>query len=193
VIDSISGILIEKSPTRLVVELDKISLICLASLSTVEKLPAPGAHIQLWTHLLIREEQPELFGFATREERWLFLNLLTVSGVGSRLALVILSGAPIEDIRQALVEGDSDRLTAIPRVGPKLAQRLILELKEKLADGMPQIVDGVPSKDGNVGEAIRALLALGFGRAQADRAVKAALQEGLRDIEEIVRHALRVS
>ncbi|MFH1010957.1 MAG: Holliday junction branch migration protein RuvA [bacterium] len=192
-IESISGILVEKGPTRVVVELDKISLTCLAPLSTVERLPAPGAHIKLWTHLLIREEQPELFGFATREERWLFLNLLTVSGVGSRLALVILSGAPADDIRQAVVEGDADRLTAIPRVGPKLAQRLVLELRERLADGMPEIAGGVPSKDGNVGEAIRALLALGFGRAQADRAVKSALQEGLRDIEEIVRHALRVS
>lgn len=192
-IESVSGILTEKGPTRVVVDVGNIALTCLAPLSTVERLPAPGAHIKLWTHLLIREEQPELFAFATKEERWLFLNLLTVSGVGSRLALAILSGAQADDIRQAVVEGDADRLKAIPRIGPKLAQRLVLELKEKLADGMPEVAGGVPSKDGNVGEAIRALVALGFARAQANRTVKAALQEGLRDIEEIVRYALRVS
>jgi Holliday junction DNA helicase RuvA len=192
-IDSVSGILVERSPTRIVIDLGGFSLVCLVSLSTVEKLPAPGAQVRLWTHLLIREEQPELFGFATPEERWLFLNLVTVTGVGSRLALAILSGAQTDDIRRAVAHGDADRLKTIPRIGPKLAQRLVLELKDKLAEGMPEFAGGVPSEDGNVREAIHALLALGFGRAQAEKAVRVALQEGLQGTEEMVRHALRVS
>lgn len=192
-IDSITGTLLEKGATRVVVDLGGIALACLASLSTVEKLPEIGVRTRLWTHVLIREEQIELFGFATVEERWLFLNLMTVTGVGPRLALAILSGAQTDDIRHAVIEGDADRLQAIPRVGAKLAQRLVLELREKLKEAMPEAEAGVPSGDGGAREAIQALLALGFSRVQAEKAVRVAVQSGAAKTEEIVRHALRVS
>lgn len=192
-IDSITGILVEKGATRVTIDLGRVTLACLASLSTVEKLPESGAQVRLWTHLLIRDEQIELFGFATLEERRLFLNLMTVSGVGPRLALAILSGAQTDDIRQAVVQGDADRLQAIPRVGAKLANRLVLELREKLAEMVPEAEAGLPSKDGGAREAIQALLALGFSRVQAEKAVRTAVQGGAQKTEEIVRHALRVS
>jgi Holliday junction DNA helicase RuvA len=190
-IDSITGTLVEKGATRVVVNLGGIALTCMASLSTVERLPEAGSQVKLWTHLLIREEQVELFGFATAEERWLFLNLMTVTGVGPRLALAILSGAQTDDIRHAVIEGDADRLQAIPRVGAKLAQRLVLELREKLKEAMPETEMGVPSGDGGAREAIQALLALGFSRMQAEKAVRVAVQNGAAKTEEIVRYALR--
>lgn len=190
-IDSISGVLVERSPGRVVVDLGNITVACLASLSTVGELPAPGAKVKLWTHLLARDERMELYGFATLEERWLFMNLMAVSGVGPRLALVILSGARTDDICRAVVEGDADRLQAIPRVGTKLAQRLVLELKGRLAEGVPEPAGGVP-KDGGMREAIQGLLALGFGRAQAEKAVRIAVRDGAKGTEEIVKHALQV-
>lgn len=191
-IDSVTGILVEKGATRVVIDLGRVTLACLTSLSTVENLPEAGAQVRLWTHLLIRDEQIELFGFATSEERWLFLNLMTVTGVGPRLALAILSGARTDDIRHAVVEGDADRLQAIPRVGAKLAQRLVLELREKLAEMVPEAEVGLPQKDGGTREAIQALLALGFSRVQAEKSVRVAVQDGAQKTEEIVRHALRV-
>jgi Holliday junction DNA helicase RuvA len=191
-IDSISGVLVEKSPARVVIDIGGIALACLVSLSTVEELPAPGAKVKLWTHLLVRDEQIELFGFATLEERWLFLNLLPVSGVGPRLALTILSGARTDDIRRAVAQEDTDRLQAIPRVGEKLARRLVLELRGRIAEGLPVAVGEVP-QDGGVREAIQGLLALGFARTQAEKAVRDALRAGVKGTEEIVKHALRVS
>jgi Holliday junction DNA helicase RuvA len=191
-IDSISGVLVEKSPARVVVDIGGVTIACLVSLSTVEELPAPGVKVKLWTHLLVRDEQIELFGFATLEERWLFLNLLPVSGVGPRLALTILSGARTDDIRRAVTQGDTDRLQAIPRVGEKLAQRLVLELRGRIAEGLPVAAGEVP-QDGGVREAIQGLLALGFGRAQAEKAVRDALHAGVKGTEEIVKHALRVT
>ena len=191
-IDSINGVLVEKSPARVVVDIGNITIACLVPLSTIEELPGIGTKVKLWTYLLIRDEQLELFGFATLEERWLFINLMTVTGVGPRLALVILSGARTDDIRRAVAQGDTDRLQAIPRVGAKLANRLVLELKERLAEGLPGIVGGVP-EDGGVREAIQGLLALGFGRTQAEKAVKTAVSHGAKGTEEIVKHALQVS
>lgn len=192
-IDSITGILSRKEPTQVVIDLGDVSVVCLTSLSTVEELPASGSKVKLWTYLLIRDDQITLFGFSKLEERRLFLNLLAVSGVGPRLALVILSGARTGDIRRAVIERDTDRLQAIPRVGAKLAQRIVLELQEKLSQETPEIAEGLPSKDGGAREAIRALLALGFGRAQAEKAVRIAVQKGAQETEEIVRRALRES
>ena len=169
-------------------------MMCLASLSTVEKLPAPGKQVKLWTHLLVREDQIELFGFATLEERHLFQSLLSVSGVGPRLALAILSGARTDDFRRAVIEENVDRLQAIPRVGAKLAQRLILELKDKLQKEFPELAGGVlPAKDKGALEAVQALLALGFGRSQAEKVVRVAVKDGAQGTEDILKRALRVS
>ncbi|MBU1937708.1 Holliday junction branch migration protein RuvA [bacterium] len=193
-IDSITGILTQRGPAQVVVDVGSVSMMCLASLSTVEKLPALGEQIRLWTHLLVRDDQIELFGFATLEERHLFRNLLSVSGVGPRLALAILSGAQTDDLRRAVIEENVDRLQAIPRVGAKLAQRLVLELKDKLQKEFPEIAGGVLSgKDESALEAIQALLALGFGRPQAEKVVRVAVKDGAQGTEDILKRALRVS
>ncbi len=193
-IDSITGILTKRGPAQVVVDVGSVSMMCLASLSTVEKLPALGEQIKLWTHLLVRDDQIELFGFATLEERHLFRNLLSVSGVGPRLALAILSGAQTDDLRRAVIEENVDRLQAIPRVGAKLAQRLVLELKDKLQKEFPDIAGGVlSSKDESALEAIQALLALGFGRPQAEKVVRVAVKDGAQGTEDILKRALRVS
>ncbi len=193
-IDSITGILRQRGPAQVIVDVGNFSMMCLASLSTVEKLPAPGKQVKLWTHLLVREDQIELFGFATFEERRLFQKLLSVSGVGPRLALAILSGARTDDFCRAVIEEDVDRLQAIPRVGAKLAQRLILELKDKLEKEFPEITGSVlPAKDESALEAIQALLALGFGRPQAERVVRVAVKGGAQGTEDILKRALRVS
>ncbi|MBU1706836.1 Holliday junction branch migration protein RuvA [bacterium] len=193
-IDSITGILTQRGPAQVVVDVGSVSMMCLASLSTVEKLPALGEQIRLWTHLLVRDDQIELFGFATLEERHLFRNLLSVSGVGPRLALAILSGAQTDDLRRAVIEENVDRLQAIPRVGAKLAQRLVLELKDKLQKEFSDIAGGVLSgKDESALEAIQALLALGFGRPQAEKVVRVAVKDGAQGTEDILKRALRVS
>ncbi len=193
-IDSVTGILTQRGPTQVIVDVGNFSMMCLASLSTVEKLPAPGKQVKLWTHLLVREDQIELFGFATLEERRLFQKLLSVSGVGPRLALAILSGARTDDFCRAVIEEDVDRLQAIPRVGAKLAQRLVLELKDKLEKEFPEIAGGVlPAKDESALEAIQALLALGFGRPQAEKVVRVAVKGGAQGTEDILKRALRVS
>lgn len=197
-IDSVTGILAAKSPTSAVVRTGGFNFRILISVSCFETLPAVQKEITLLTYLHVREDALVLYGFADHVERNLFENLISVSGIGPRLAVGILSGATASRVREAIEAGDADFLVTLPGVGKKLAQRLVVELREKFAPGsttLPTPGTGVPGalQLGKSGDAAAALVSLGFTRNAAVAAVQEALQELGSDasVETLVRKALR--
>ena len=154
-----------------------------------------GKQCKLYTHCAIREDAVDIFGFATREERNCFERLLTVSGVGPKAALAILSSATPERFTLAVVTGDEKTLTAAPGVGKKLAQRIILELKDKIAgeqmDPNPTaVLHGAAPESGKVAEATAALAVLGYSQSEIGMALRGIHVDAL-SVEEIVRQCLR--
>ncbi|HEY3294156.1 MAG TPA: Holliday junction branch migration protein RuvA [bacterium] len=192
-IDFVEGILVAKSPSQAVILTGGLGVRGNISLATYDELPLLGEQIRLWTHLQLREEELTLFAFATQEERWMFLHLITVNGVGPKLAMVALSAARTDTLRRAIIEGDSDRLKSIPRIGSKIAERIVLELKKKLSDESPSFEVGVSSKSDEIQQAVSALCALGFTRAEAEKSVDGAVKRGGKGVEELVKLSLRMS
>jgi|YNPBryantNP2012_1023418.scaffolds.fasta_scaffold10348_1 Holliday junction DNA helicase RuvA len=155
--------------------------------STLANLGAIGSEVLLFTHLHVREDELSLYGFATEDELHLFETLLTVSGIGPKVGLSILSAAPVETLRVAIAQGNLDVLTAIPGIGKKTAQRLILELKGKIdVSGMGEVGELTPLDR----DVIDALINLGYSAAEATRAARAVPTE-VKTIEERVRVALQ--
>lgn len=196
-IDSVTGILAAKSPTSAVVRTGGFNFRILISVSCFETLPAVQKEITLLTYLHVREDALVLYGFADHVERNLFENLISVSGIGPRLAVGILSGATASRVREAIEAGDADFLVTLPGVGKKLAQRLVVELREKFAPGsatLPTPGVGIPGalQSGKSGDAAAALVSLGFTRNAAVAAVQEALQDLGSDasVETLVRKAL---
>ena len=163
---------------------------CLIPLSVFETLPAEGAPVSLHTHLAVREDAWQLFGFGSRYERAVFQKLLNAKGVGPALALGILSSLSAERVVRALREKDVTTLMRVPRVGRKKAEQLILDLADKVdtVGGAPSVSSGVNAV---ADDAIRALLSLGYTQAEADKAVRAVVESGTSgDVSVIVRAAL---
>lgn len=185
----LKGLLTEKAPTRVVVEAGGVGYEVLVPLSTAEALPETGQDVRVLTYHHVREDAALLFGFATEGEREVFEVLLTVKGVGPKVALSILSGTSVTRFKQAVAAGDSDALTTIPGVGKKTSQRIILELKEKFSP--PFAVPALPALPSEGASAISALVALGVLPQKARAAVEAVSQKskGL-PVEELVRRAL---
>ncbi|RPH94435.1 Holliday junction branch migration protein RuvA [candidate division KSB1 bacterium] len=190
-IEFIEGVLTAKSPSDAVVQVGGMGIRGAISLTTYDDLPATGQTIRLWTHLQLRDEELSLFAFSTQEERWLFQQLISVNGVGPKLAMVALSAAKPDVIRRAVAEGDSDRLKSIPRIGSKIAERIVLELKKKFSTSIPDFGAKVTTAGGDSAEAISALCALGFTRVEAEKAVDGAVKRGGKGVEELLRLALR--
>jgi Holliday junction DNA helicase RuvA len=187
-IGRIHGKLVEKHPPQIVVDVGGVGYEVDVPMSTFYNLPATGADVALYTHLAVREDAHQLFGFATEAERHAFRQLLKISGVGARTALAVLSGLSVSDLRDAVVSQDSGRLTKIPGIGKKTAERLLLELRDKL-DAMlaaPAAAKG----DGKAGDVMNALLSLGYNEKEAAWAVKQ-LPEGLA-VADGIRQALRL-
>jgi len=195
-ITQVRGRLLDKSPTSVVIEVGGIGLQVNIPVSTYEKLGGRGEEVQLLTYLHVREDILQLFGFATEEERELFLMLTSVSGVGPKLAQGILSGSRPQDLRRDIIDGNTAALTAISGVGRKTAQRLVVELRERLAGPQPEpfiLPGGIASvSSSEFEEAVLAMVSLGYNRTTAGRAVRAVMQE-FPDlpVEEIVKKALR--
>ena len=191
-IDFVEGTLVSKSPSYAVVKCAGLGLRGIISHSTYDDLPSTGSAVQLWTFLQIREEEMTLFAFSTQEERWLFQHLISVNGVGPRLAITMLSAAKADTLRHAIIEGDGDRLRMIPKIGAKIADRIVLELKKKLGEVQPDFA-ATPSTGpaGEIRAAIDALNALGFSRAEAEKAVDNARKRGASSVEELVKLSLR--
>lgn len=191
-IEFVEGILAEKSPSTAVIDVGGVGFGCIISLSTYDELSAAGAPQRLWTHLQFRDEQPLLFGFASLAERWLFRNLITVSGVGPKLAITILSGARAGDIQRAVANGDSARLKSVRGIGAKTADRIVLELQKKFSTEGP-VVMGTPldAETDTLRQAVNALIALGIKQSEAEQAVSDTAKRGVTGIEALIKQSLR--
>jgi holliday junction DNA helicase RuvA len=173
-IGRITGVLLEKSPPLVLVDIQGLGYEIDVPMSTFYNLPAIGARITLHTHLVVREDVHLLFGFATEGERQAFRQLVKISGVGARTALALLSGLSVADLHQAVAAQDSGRLIKIPGIGKKTAERLLLELRDKLDLGMAGATDasGVGLTSTSANDVLNALLSLGYNDREANWAVK---------------------
>jgi Holliday junction DNA helicase RuvA len=192
-IEFVEGRLVEIHPTHAVILSGGVGFRLNIPLSTFTELGTPGKNIRLLTHLHFRENDFELYGFASEAERTLFRLLISVSGIGPRTAVGILSAVQPTDFHRAVLLEDLDRLVAIPGIGRKTAQRLMVELKDKLETIIPvEEMAAITSGDGRFLEAVNALVALGYARHIAEKAVKKNLsdQPDLQ-LEELVRQALK--
>jgi Holliday junction DNA helicase RuvA len=189
-IASLNGLLIEKSPPRIVLDVAGVGYDVEVPMSTFYGLPATGAPLRLLIHQVVREDALLLYGFASDGERTVFRHLLKVSGVGPRIALAILSGISIEAFAQLVHAEDVAALTRIPGVGRKTAERLLVEMRDKLS--LPQSPAATPDTDWDAaqGEALTALLALGYKPAEASRLIKL-VDAQAQSTEEIIRGALQ--
>jgi Holliday junction DNA helicase RuvA len=187
VIGRIAGKLVTKHPPQIVVDVHGIGYELDVPMSTLYQLPATGSEVTLLTHLIVREDAHQLYGFFSEAERALFRRLLKISGVGARTALAVLSGMSVADVKQAVSQQDSGRLTKIPGIGKKTAERLLLELKDKLDIAIVAIPAEAAAASSDV---INALLALGYNDKEAQFAVKN-LESGV-SVTEGIRQALKL-
>jgi Holliday junction DNA helicase RuvA len=188
VIGRITGQLIEKRPPTVVVDVHGVAYEVDVPMSTYFTLPATGATVALHTHLVVREDAHLLFGFGTEEERRVFRQLLKISGVGARTALAVLSGLSVSELYRAVSTQDGARLTKIPGIGKKTAERLLLELRDRLGGGV------APSASGSAasvrGDVLNALSALGYSDKEASAALARVSSEAA--VPEAIRQALKL-
>lgn len=185
-IGSIRGQIVSKTPPHLTVEAGGLGYELEAPMSTYFHLPAVGQEVRLLTHLVVREDAHVLYAFGTEAERRLFRDLIKVSGVGPRIALALLSGLSVEAFGQCVHNHDVSALTGVPGIGRKTAERLLVEMRDRL-DGAP---DAVAPGAGSHTEAFDALVALGYKPTEANRLLKGAGEE-VRSTEELIRRALQ--
>ncbi|RJG07159.1 Holliday junction branch migration protein RuvA [Noviherbaspirillum cavernae] len=169
-IGRLSGILLEKNPPQLLVDCNGVGYEVDVPMSTFYNLPGMGEKIVLLTHLAVREDAHLLYGFGTAEERNVFKQLIKISGVGARTALSILSGMSVADLAQAITLQEAGRLTKVPGIGKKTAERLLLELKGKL--GADLGATGGVAHDDATADILNALVALGYSDKEAALALK---------------------
>jgi holliday junction DNA helicase RuvA len=170
VIGRLDGTLLEKNPPSIMVDVNGVGYEVDVPMSTFYPLPAVGERVQLLTHLAVREDAHQLYGFATRAERTAFRELIRISGVGARTALAVLSGLSVAELEQAVTMQDAARLTRIPGIGKKTAERLMLELKGKLGADLGTASTGTPPDA--TSDIVRALLALGYNEREATAALR---------------------
>ena len=187
-IGRLTGLLVEKRPPTVVIEVHGVGYEVDVPMSTFFQLPASGTPVTLQTHLIVREDAHLLFGFATDQERQVFRQLLKISGVGARTALSVLSGMSVPELVQTVSAHDGARLTKIRGIGKKTAERLLLELRDKLAAGMGAVVAGSDAEIRS--DALNALLALGYSDKEATHALGKIAPE--TPVQDAIRHALKL-
>jgi len=187
-IGRIHGKLAEKHPPQILVDVHGVGYEIHVPMSTFYQLPATGAEVSLVTHMVVREDAHQLYGFATESERHAFRQLLKISGVGARTALSVLSGLSVADLSEAVSAQDAGRLTRIPGIGKKTAERLLLELRDKLDAAL--VASGAAKGDGQAGDVTNALIALGYNEKEAAWATRQ-LPAGL-SVAEGIRQSLRL-
>jgi holliday junction DNA helicase RuvA len=196
-IASLTGILKQKNPTEVLLDVQGVGYAVHISLSTYEKLGDINSPTTLLTHLHIREDAMQLFGFATEEERRLFKLLLSVSGIGPKLAQSILSGMNANELGTHLRTGNVSALTAIPGIGKKTAERMVVELRDKIvkAIGTTEVdSSGTTANAAIRNEALMALTSLGFNQQTAEKAIRLVYNEAdgsSLSLEELIKRALR--
>ncbi|OGI43831.1 MAG: Holliday junction DNA helicase RuvA [Candidatus Muproteobacteria bacterium RBG_16_65_31] len=190
-IGRLRGILARKEPPALLVDVGGVGYELEAPMTTFYDLPAVGETVTLYTHLVVREDAHLLYGFAREAQRRLFRDLLKVNGVGPRVALAVLSGLADEEFVRAVNQEDVARLTQVPGIGRKTAERLIMEMRDKLPEAaLAGAAAPGPAAADPVSEAVSALIALGYKPNEASRAVRA-VPAGDLSAEEIIRQALK--
>ncbi len=196
-IGRVRGKLLEKQAPELLVDVNGVGYEIHAPMTTIYQLPALGENVELHTHLIVREDAHLLYGFATLQDRAMFRALIKVNGVGPKLALTILSGMDVSDFVRCVRDDDAAGLVKLPGVGKKTAERLLIEMRDRLRDWH---VDGVAVKEGSAQlpvrendyqlEAESALIALGYKPAEASKMIAAVKNEGTTS-EILIRAALR--
>lgn len=190
----LAGTLVAKQVQRLVIDVGGVGYDVIVPLSTVYTLGEPGARVTLRVHTHVREDAIQLFGFGTELEQSLFERLVGVSGIGPRVAISVLSGIEPPELVRAISQGDVARLTRIPGVGRKTAERLVVELRDRLPElaGVETTAEAEP-RDEVRNDVLSALANLGYQRAAADKAVdKVLARDATREFEVVLREALRV-
>lgn len=191
-LEYLSGKIIAKHPASIVIDTGGMGFTVNIPLSTYNALGKPGDAVKILTVLHIREDAWNIYGFASEEERSLFSLLTTVTGIGPKSAIAALSGMSSSQIRAAIASGDTDKLTLIPGIGKKTAQRVIVELKDKVKSLPGEMTEALALGD-EAEEALLALEALGFPRVQAEKAIERVLKAGGGEkTDEILRKALNV-
>ena len=185
-IGRLSGILLDKNPLQLIVDCQGVGYEVSVPMSTFYQLPSVGEKVVLLTHFVVREDAQLLFGFGTAQERELFRELIKIGGVGARTALSLLSGMSVADLAQAVTLQEAGRLTKIPGIGKKTAERLLLELKGKLGADLGG--SGTVAQDSN-SDILNALLALGYSDKEAALALKQVPAGS--SVSDGIRHALK--
>lgn len=196
-IGRLRGIILEKQAPDLVLDVQGVGYEVAAPMSTFISLPAVNEEVSLFTHLIVREDAQLLYGFATMRERLLFRSLLKVNGVGAKLALTILSGSDVDDFARSVQEGDTASLTRLPGVGKKTADRLIVEMRDRLKEvsgvmGLKPVISKEAQLAGAKDEASYALVSLGYKSTETDKMLRNLDTEGL-NTEQIIKLALQQS
>jgi holliday junction DNA helicase RuvA len=190
------GIIIKKQPPLLLLDVQGVGYEVEAPMTTFYALPEIKNEVEIFTHLVVRDDAHLLFGFATENERHLFRTLIKVNGVGAKMALTILSGMEADEFAQCIQNSDAARLTKLPGVGKKTAERLIVEMRDRL-DGLPSISvtrsnDSPNIKNDPINEAVSALIGLGYKPPEASRFVLAIANDDMSS-EDLIREALKNS
>ena len=168
-IGRLSGILLEKNPPQVLLDVHGVGYEVDVPMSTFYNLPGCGEKITLLTHFVVREDGQYLYGFTSESERYAFRQLIKISGIGARMALAVLSGLSVGDLAQAIARQEVGRLIKVPGIGKKTAERLLLELKGKLADALPTSSLALEDSQHDI---LNALLALGYNDREAAAATK---------------------
>ncbi len=186
----LTGRLAEKTPTHAVLEVAGVGYLLAMPSGSLSALPAEGDTVTVYTHLHVREDEMSLFGFESREERRLFELLITVSGVGPKVALATLSSLPADVLVSAITSEDIATISSVPGVGKKTAQRMVLDLKDKLAAGPRAVGSAIGVPADVTADAREALLQMGFSSAEITSALTGFQGSG-DDTSSVLRHALK--
>lgn len=192
----LKGTVADKGLNELVLDVQGVGYLLSVSMTTLQDAPPAGESMKVYTYLSVREDAMELYGFSSREEKAMFLKLLSISGIGPKLALAILGSMPLRDLSLAIVTGDVTALSRAPGVGKKTAQRIALELKEKVSEGdfaaAPTAhTSFTPVQEDAATEALAALQALGYTAQEAARAISQVRGQSDK-ANDLVRLALRI-
>jgi Holliday junction DNA helicase RuvA len=193
VIAQIRGTLAHKLPGEVIVDVGGVGYQVFIPLNVFYRLPDIGEPVSLYIHTHLREDALQLFGFEAAEEKQVFLLLNSVSGIGPKLAVNILSGIPADELVRAVKEGDQPRLISIPGVGRKLAERMIVELRDKFTTLQSRPSEVVARSDDSqlTSDAVSALVNLGYRKAEVEKNVRDMIQTGKRTLEEVLKEVLR--
>lgn len=193
-IGHLRGRLVRKSPPALIVDVQGVGYELEAPMSTFYRLPEIGSEVELHTHLVVREDAHLLYGFATEDERRLFRDLLRVTGIGPKIGLALLSGIDVETFLRCVEAQDVDALTRIPGIGRKTAERLLIEMRDRIRalGQLPSASRPLDAVAGSRAEAYAALVALGYRPAEATRLLKSVESEGV-GTEDLIRRALQAA